>query len=174
MPAFLEQFVDQGLAPDPEWTPEQEEATQQARLEKLCLITLHAKSIKRRLGGDASPAELTADKKLAKQVHNRFATCYGFYGEPNDTNTIEALYAEAETDENQELWQEVTREGAQIDWAKFWLNHALYLKTHIRIVATNAYKLGKKKDGNRLCNRLKNEYEMLNDILGPVDQTKAE
>lgn len=166
--AYLDPFVDDELELDHAWTPDAEKEVHLERLLRLCVITLHVKEMKRRLGPDASPAEMSVEKKTAKAVHNRFSNMYRLWGgdDADITETyLELVQTQGDGEEREEGKGSWLREAAQLDWEKFWSENAVLLNNARVRIATHASKLGYRKDGNRMVNLLSNEFNSIDDIL---------
>jgi len=171
--AFLDQFLDAGVDVEPgNWTAQQETETAKLRLVQELVTVRHTMNMKRRLGGDASAAELSADKKIAKSVYNRLLTIYETWG--GEREDIDRAYSlatgeteaqEVDGDWSRMDWAELLVEGAQIDWDAFWEAKKWYLKQQVRLMAGNAIANNDRKNGNRLANRYTNEYNSLGDVL---------
>jgi hypothetical protein len=156
--AFLDQFLDGALPTPGEWTPQQETEAATERLQREMTIVHCAMMMKRRLGGDASPQELSADKKIAKMVFNRLLTIYETWGGDKE-GALDAVLAPGE---------EEKAEGAQINWNEFWEAKKGFLKAQVRTMAGNAVANNDRKNGNRFANRYTNEYNSIGDVLDPV------
>ena len=173
MGSFLDQFLDVGVHIEPgAWNATTEVEEQRKRLLDECVSALHAKSMKRRLGQEASPQELSADKKIGKMAYNRLLTAFLTWG--GDEADVTEAYQEAVRFADPEVHDEAdTHElivkGAQMDWDKMWEEKKAYLKLHVRFVANNAVANNDRKSGNKFANRLVNEYNSLGDIFDPVD-----
>lgn len=169
--SFLDQFLDVGVKVEPgAWNAVDEEFEQKSRLLRECVVTLHAKSMKRRLGQDASAAELSADKKIGKMVYNRLLTCFLTWGgqEADVTELYQECVSSVDDDESHDL---IVR-GAQLDYDKFWTEKKEFLKLRVRFVANNAVANNDRKNGNRYANRFVNEYNSVGDVLDPVDTSR--
>lgn len=160
MAKFIEQFMDPGIETDHEWTPEKCKELHKERLTRACAVFAHALHIPRRLGSDANPRELAADKRVIKQVLSRYRMYLGQWGgDPADYE--ELMQHDATTHQ----------EGAQLDLASYWRDAGAYLGNQLRHTATQALRNGYKKEGNSFCNRLVNELNIVGDILyDPEDQ----
>lgn len=165
--SFLDQFLDAGIKPEPGWSYAEEQELQQTRLLDLLVSLLHTKSMKRRLGRDATTAELSTDKKIAKQVYNRLLTIYMVWG--GEEANVTEKYAEISSAKRGTKARDLLSQGAQIDWDELWNKEKAYLALRVRFVANNAIANDQRKIGNIYANRFTNEYNALGDVLDPVD-----
>ncbi len=151
---FLDEYVDEELEVDEGWKSEDEQARQVGRLSRCVAVILVAHSMPRRLGGGASDEELRADKLMARRVGSRLS----------NSLTVWAGGALDVSDDAQV--PEVKQEGAQIEWSKWWAEHRRKVEVEIYRVATTCRKLGHKREGNVMVNRLLNEIKTLDEVLG--------
>ena len=157
---FLANYVDEGLEIDSGWSVENEMTDQRQRLSRLMAMAAIAGEIPRRLGADASPPELRADKRLNNSLKNRFSTiCQSW----TTLQGEEAPLVVPPFDD-----EEVRKQAAQIDWDAWWPEHKVWLSNHGRVIANHALKLKGRSWANKLVYRLEFEYNMLRDLLEPV------
>jgi hypothetical protein len=189
MGTFLDQFLDTVQVEPGHWQARDEEQTQQTRLLCELVSVRHAMEMKRRLGPDASPPELSADKKIAKMVYNRLLTAYETWGaDPTNADDVYNLAKQAEREEWEEEEMQMEEvfnlkevdlpelliQGAQIDWDAWWQAKKAFLRQHVRFVANNAVANNDRKNGNRFANRFANEYNSIGDVLDPVSGAERE
>lgn len=164
MGRYAEQYLDTGLELDMAWTHELEAEQQRERLVRLAVMAMHAGQMPRRLGGDATPLELRADKRAHRQVLARLTSVYRLWGgQPADIT--ERYHRELENEGS-----ELISAAAQVDWEQWWAANKPKHQEHARRIATHALKLTDRKTANRLIHRLEVEWYTLDDILGVLPE----
>jgi hypothetical protein len=123
--AYLQQFLDPDLKVKDE-TAEQLTAQEIERLSKLHAIALAAMAIPRRIGGEASNDELSADKRRAKRVAHVAGQCVSAWGIKKPQAPV----------------ADITRQAAQVVWQRWWEDHRVWLLNRMRYIATWQYKTG--------------------------------
>lgn len=151
-PRYIDQYIDNGLEPEPVFTVEELDGLTEKHCERLAreialgnLVLAH----KRRLGHDATPRELAADRSFAKRYR---------YGAENlleswnvSPKRIRELVKAAERTETTKI------AAAQVNWHEHIVNLCAYLRHEMRFVATNANYHNLVKEGSKLILRLENE-----------------
>jgi hypothetical protein len=74
---LLEQYADPSFQVPDTWTKESLSIVECKRLSKNALMARYACDVKRRLGPDATAAELSSDKKLARRIAHTYLTLWG-------------------------------------------------------------------------------------------------
>lgn len=95
------------------------------RLRKLLAVARAAQTIPRRIGPEATSAELALDKQRARRVQHVAEQSLRAWGS-SENGTIEAAM----------------REAAAVDWLRWFHEHRIWLMNRQRYVATWAYKTG--------------------------------
>lgn len=152
MGSFLEQFNDPGLKIEEGWTPEQEVDRQQNRLARQAAMASHALEVPRRLG-DATPAALTADRKLCRRIEAR------------SLQFLRQWATDQEVKPQTHLDDELKAQAAQVAWVQWWADNKTHLQNELRRIATHALRLGHIKAGNSMCNRIINELAQFQQTL---------
>jgi hypothetical protein len=148
---LLESYLDLKL-PIPEGVTSSTLAeAEQERLAKLAAIARAVQTFPRRLGTEASPAELSLDKKRAKRIaYVAEKLLSGWGGDPSV------------------LPGDVQREAAIVDWERWWDEHQIWLETRKHFFATWCYKAGLNGDlawCKSAINRLDNEHNWFENAL---------
>lgn len=156
---YLDQFLDTSRPKDPEWSPESFRAKHLERCENFCDVLSQALSIPRRLGGDASPAELAADKKVLKRLLNRYrgnvSRWEGEWSPDNAASNAVLSFSEG-----------TSTTPATFDAEECWTYLKPYLLSELGYAASQAKFHGSSKIGNKFCARLFNEYAAFADAIG--------
>lgn len=156
-PGYLEQWVSGEIQADQNFTTDEYELTQRARVTNAAAVSLLAHEIPRRLGQEATPAMLSADKKVTKKLYHRWLGFIMQWG-GEEADIAEAIAADEE---------ELRRVAAQMDHPADLLAFTEYMNRQISYVAVNALHHDQRKWGNRIVARLYNE-------LAVVDQAVKE
>ena len=119
------------------------EKFERERLSKMVAVASAAQSVPRRLGADADSDELAEDKKRCRRVQHAAAQCLKDWG--GAVNNV----------------GDVTREAAQVDWAKFGESQQVDLLNRLRYISTWAMNGGDAAFAKTACVRLNNEMRWL-------------
>lgn len=164
MPNFLERWFDAQLELPEGFNFADFEQEQIERLQKQSLMALAAKAVPRRLGGDASPAELAQDKEICKKLYTRTASAARNWKASVPTD---ATLLDAQGDEGSGEEMEVVRQGVQVVWKDWLAEYVAHMQRFLSCVATHAVKEDEIKFGNQICNRLLNELNTIGAIFPP-------
>lgn len=126
---------------------EELEAHQVERIKRALSVVIICGSIPRRLGADASPEELSLDKKRARRAaHALKQSLHSWKKRPGELP----------------LTDEVRMDGAQLQW-KSWIEaHDTNIANQLRIVSTYAITNGEEDWGKSAVVRLENESNWIN------------
>lgn len=155
---YIERWADPALEPDFEWTPVNEQIAQLLRLENDYRVVEYCKGMKRRLGQDASREELAVDKKIARRALARLRQSYINQG------------GNAAHLEQTKFTEEQKRQGAQMDWDTWWLNHVYEMREALRRIATNGKATSHIQATNKLLARIEWELHQLSDVFGVPEE----
>jgi|SRR5215471_515740 len=109
------------------------------RLSKLLSVAQAAELMTRRVGPDATDAELTADKKRCRRIAHVATKLLGSWGCKRPQKF------------------DVAREAAIVDWPRWWQDHKIWLDNRRRYVATWSQKGGDERWAKSALVRLTNE-----------------
>lgn len=150
MSTFLEQWNNPDLDVPLDWDPNEEGIKQRERLVNQAVTAMFSHGMKRRIP-DATPEELATDKRRSKVIYHRSVTSLRMWeGEPADVDE--------KFDENPDVLRQA---GAQVIWENWWEHQKQFLRNELQRIATTALRTGQFKAGNRFCNRLLNELNIL-------------
>lgn len=140
-PQFLERYFDPELEP-PTTTMKELEAAQVVRLGRALVVVIHAGSVPRRLGGEASDIDLAMDKKRARRVsHAVKQSLHGWqktgYKLPSD--------------------DELRVEGAQLIWATWYEAYMTTMLNETRLLVTWSIRNDQRRWGRSAVVRFENE-----------------
>lgn len=125
---------------DPEWTLEGFREERRQRVSEVRAMALAAERIPRRLGGDATPAELALDKRRARRVAWAMTTAYRAWGgDPGELPAPDPAARSA---------------GATVDWERFGEEWSRETDRARAVVAVQAVASGVRGEGNRAIHRL--------------------
>lgn len=146
MSRLVDRYYDRALAVDG-LSPAILERQELERLKGQLLVVRHALAMPRRIGGDATSAELARDKKIARRVAHVISQCLRVWG--------------CMSDDIGEPKAEHRRIGATIDWESWVASQEQWIAQRLPLYAT----VGKKKNrvpwANACLTRLQNEAHWL-------------
>lgn len=119
-------------------------ANEGVRLYELSGIAAWASVVPRRLGPDATAAELAADKRLCRQIAHVADRMAKLWGDPGTRNLNT---------------HEIKMSGSAVIWSDWWSSHQAYLDQRRHYVATWAIKNRMIKMGNKYVSWLNQEAE---------------
>lgn len=147
--SFLAEYHDPGLDVGKESTDKIEEQERERLARQLAIVTA-AGEIPRRIGGDADAEELALDKRRAKRVAHVLRQSLAAWGA---TRKQQANLPEDE---------DVHKEAAQMDWAKWSQEHETWIGNRMRYIVTLCYKTnGDERWTKSATVRLRNESQWL-------------
>lgn len=143
---FLARHWDPGLKVGDERVSDFEHAERE-RLAQLLAVANAAAEVPRRLGPDASEAELSSDRRRCKRIAHVAAQCLiAWTGKPVTVKKID-------------------RDAVQVRWSLWWEEHQTYLLSRRRYISTWALVPGRNKKDVRWAKsavvRLDNEQQWL-------------
>lgn len=168
---FLDRFVDPGLELDDEWQPTDETIKQCERLAKGVALMELVRDHPGRLPETAGRERRKADKLNAKRVQARLLNGLKQWWPKDDENREESVRT---TIDNWKQHEDISREAAQLQWPQWWQVHKVELSNLMRFIATHARAKSKEKEGNSMLNRLSNEYQTLDEVLGNLQTQELE
>jgi len=146
--SFLTLYYDPALEVGREDTRASLIAAEAERLSRQYAVMMHATTIPRRLGPDASSEELAADKKRARRAAHVFEQCYLAW---TKRKTVQKQKDEA-----------LLQEGATLIWDNWWGEHQLYLNRRVVYVVTWCEKISSDARWTKTAVvRLQNEHRWL-------------
>lgn len=140
--SYLGGFYDADLEAPADLSAEVITGDEIGRLSSALAIVLVATSLPRRLGGDASDADLALDKRRGRRVGHALS---------------QSLRSWAGKLPTLEMTNDVRKTGAQLDWARFREEHATQVMTRLRLIATWGIRSGNQDYAKSACVRLQNE-----------------
>jgi len=143
---FLELWYDAGLALPKGIDREKLISNEIERITHALIIVTVAGTIPRRLGGEATDEELAVDKKRAKRVGHVLR---------------QSLASWTKTDVELELTDRNKKDGAQLEWALFAVEHCTQVKSELRLVATWALQNEEARWGRSAVVYLENELRWI-------------
>lgn len=153
---FLSRWDDPALTTPENWDTTTYIENHKVRIIANAALAFFASEVPRRLT-DATPAELAADKRLSRKTCARLKTSLiSWGGQPADVEELIQLRP-----------TKLQRQGVQVIWPNWWSEHKAQLQKELTFAATTAIRTGRLKDGNRFCNRMLNELNMLGQIHEP-------
>lgn len=135
------------------WTATGQAEEEMDRLAYGINVAASAVAVPRRLGPDATPEELAADKKLAKGILHRLRELLRLW---QDLATVDA--AEAEPDED------AAAEGARVDWEEWSEDWTADLIQRRGEVAASTVE-DEPELGNRLCHLYDRELHQISEVI---------
>lgn len=122
--SFLMQWHDPGLTVNEEDTADSLVQEERQRLAKMLAVAEAAQTVPRRLGADATPDELAADKRRSRRIAHVARQCATAWGK------IVSITGD------------VSREAAQVNWSQWWETHKTWLINRIKYIVAWAQKTG--------------------------------
>jgi hypothetical protein len=114
---YLASFYDPGVEVRDD-TPESILRAEQQRLLHMYSVALAARAIPRRVGADATPAETSEDKRICRRIMWVASQSTAAWG-----GKLTGM-------------KDVSREAAQVNWARWWSDHQTWLSARMRYIAT--------------------------------------
>lgn len=146
--SYLAQFADAGLTVEPT-TSDAIRDEEVARLEKLLAMAQLTHMVPRRLGGEATDEQLSADKKTARRVWHVAEQCLSSWSGKKEVKGAAVT-------------EELKAEASQIEWLPWYQEHQVWLQNRIRFIATWAcYAGGDQAFAKKAVVRLQNESNWL-------------
>jgi hypothetical protein len=145
---YLERHFDPGIKLPRAATRESLERRQVDRISRALAVVTVAYEIPRRLGQDASSAELAEDKKRARRCAHALANALDPWGKSKLKET-----------------DEIRREAAQLLWVSFAEAHLSGVKTELAILSTWAVRNDERRWGRSAVVRLENEIRWVDYAL---------
>ena len=143
---YLERYFDSGLAVPEAISRESLVSSEIERIKSAATIIYVVSTIPRRLGGEATDAELALDKKRAKRVGWALEQALGGWTRKRVSYQVTA---------------EIQREGAQLEWELFVPAHLTQLNTELCLVATWAIQNDEARWGRSAVVSLENEIRWM-------------
>jgi len=143
---YLERYFDTGLELPEAISRDSLVSSEIARITSAMTLVYVVGSIPRRLGGEATDAELALDKKRSKRV--------GWALE-------QALVGWTKKRVPYQVTAEIQREGAQLEWTTFVPAHLTQLNSELCLVATWAIQNDEARWGRSAVVNLENEIRWL-------------
>ena len=167
MPNFLEQWFDPTVDAS-SFDPETYAQEKRDMLITHAAVGTHAYAIPRRLGGEATPVDLSQDKRFAKKFTNRYVMILQLWdGHPADVT--EAVDSDAQGGDS-----DYSSIAATVDWHEYAKQIVRQVRDDLKLVAAYGLKEGNRKVANKFANRLLNEIVQLNQVYTEIFPEKGQ
>jgi len=118
---FVERYFDSGLAVSELETKESLVSREVERIQTALTVVGVVGSIPRRLGGEATDKELAIDKRRARRVDHALRQSFSSWSKREPKIQVTA---------------EIQREGIQLEWDEFIMEHMTQVMTELPLLAT--------------------------------------
>jgi hypothetical protein len=143
---FLERYFDAELKMPRPASVEVFDAREIDRLVNAAALVFAAGSLSRRLGGEASSADLAIDKKRSKRVGHALR---------------QSILAWTVLKTPIRITDAHRQKGAQLDWQQFYIEHIAQINTELVLLATWAIRNGEHRWGRSAVVALENELRWM-------------
>lgn len=147
---YLETYFNKRLQIEPTQTPAQLSQYEIARIQTQATRILVAMDVPRRLGADATSAELADDKRRCRRVLHVLRQQMLSWAEQDESRI-----------QQRPIDEEDRREGSTLLWKTWWKDHKKYLEQRRAYLATWGLKTGEKTYANKSVNRLDQELKQM-------------